>query len=67
MAAALYWFDCRHRGRPIAYLYAIATQRALQKKGLCRALMTNTHVHLRQLGYAGCMLVPANSKLAKMY
>ena len=67
IVAALYWFDCSVNGQPIAYLYAIATAKASRGKGLCRALMENTHSHLKYLGYAGAILVPAEEKLFRMY
>jgi len=67
IAAALYWFDCRCEGAPMAYLYAVATAPAFRGKGLCRRLMADTHDHLRGLGYAGSILVPGESGLFAMY
>ena len=67
VVAALYWFDCRANGQPMAYLYAIATAKSHRGKGLCRALLENTHNHLKYLGYAGAILVPGEEKLFKMY
>ena len=67
VAAALYWFDCKAYDRPMAYLYAIATAKSHRKKGLCRALMADTHALLEKLGYAGCLLVPEGEKLFGMY
>ena len=67
IAAALYWFDCRCEGAPMAYLYAVATARAHRGKGLCRLLMEDTHAHLKNLGYAGCILVPGEKGLFTMY
>lgn len=67
IVAALYWFDCSVNAQPIAYLYAIATAKAERGRGLCRALMENTHNHLKYLGYAGAILVPAEEKLFGMY
>lgn len=58
LAAALYWFDCRFDGRPIAYVYAVATAKAFRKQGLCRLLMDDTRALLAQLGYSGILLVP---------
>ena len=29
VAAALYWFDCLHMGKPVAYLYAVALRRRI--------------------------------------
>ena len=66
-AAALYWFDCRCNGQKIAYLYAIATKRSYRGQGLCRALMEDTHEHLRKLGYAAAMLVPSEESLFGFY
>lgn len=67
IAAALYWLDCRFDGRPIAYLYAIATGKQHRGQGLCRALMSNVHDLFRQLGYAGAILVPGEPALFQMY
>lgn len=66
-AAALYWFDCKCDGQKIAYLYAIATKKAYRGQGLCRALMEDTHEHLRKLGYAAAMLVPSEESLFEFY
>ena len=59
VAAALYWFDCRLDGQPLAYLYAVATAKNHRGKGLCRSLLENTNSHLKALGYSGVLLVPA--------
>lgn len=67
IVAALYWLDCRADNRPMAYLYAVATAEDHQGRGLCRALMVNTHDLLRELGYAGCLLVPGEESLFQMY
>ena len=67
LAAALYWFDCLYQGRPLAYLYGVATAKRHRGKGLCRALAENAHQHLKYLGYAGAILVPAHEKLSQMY
>ncbi len=66
-SAALYWFDSRHTGRPIAYLYAIATARERRGRGLCRALMEETHRHLVACGYVGALLVPGEASLFDFY
>lgn len=65
--ASLYWFDCVCHGRPIAYLYAIATDRAHRGHGLCRTLMEDTHKQLERRGYAGSILVPSDAGLFEMY
>ena len=67
IGAALYWFDCALNGQPIAYLYAIATATALRGRGLCRALVWDTHEHLRARGYAGTVLVPGSRALFELY
>ena len=67
VAAALYWFDCHCQGKPLAYLYGVATAKSFRGKGMCRALVENTHSHLKQLGYAGELLVPAEEDLCRMY
>lgn len=67
VAAALYWMDCRCDGAPMAYVYAVATAKAHRGTGLCRALMEDTHRHLKNLGYAGCILVPGEKGLFSMY
>lgn len=67
VAAALYWFDCSFQGQPMAYLYGVATAKRHRGKGLCRALAENAHLHLKYLGYAGAILVPAGDKLFEMY
>ena len=67
IAAALYWFDCSYQGKPLAYLYGVATGKAHRGQGLCRILTENTHSHLKYLGYAGVVLVPAEENLFEMY
>ncbi len=67
IAAALYWFDCSYGGKPLAYLYGVATAKNHRGKGLCRILTENTHSHLKYLGYAGEILVPAEDNLFQMY
>lgn len=67
VAAALYWLECRHEERKIAYIYAVATGKAFRGRGLCAALMTDTHALLTQMGYAGAILVPGDEGLFRMY
>lgn len=67
VAAALYWFDCTFSGKKIAYLYAVATDKAYRNRGLCRLLMEDTHRHLQSLGYAGTLLVPGSTGLFELY
>lgn len=67
LAAALCWMDVFCEERKLAYLYAIATAPEFRRQGLCRELMKNTHRDLTRLGYAGCILVPAEDGLRQMY
>lgn len=67
VAAALYWFSCEAGGQALAYLYAVATAKQFRGKGLCRQLMADTHTHLKDLGYAGAILVPGDASLREMY
>lgn len=67
LAAALYWFDCSCYGRPVAYVYAVATAKAFRGRGICRELMSATHRQLAQQGYEGAILVPGDDGLARMY
>ena len=66
-AAALVWMDAFCGGRKLAYLYGIATHPDFRGQGLCRELMARTHRELARLGYAGTILVPADSGLRQMY
>lgn len=67
VAAALYWMDCRLEGKPVAYLYAVATGKAFRHRGICKALMDQTRQKLSYLGYAGILLVPGTDDLRQMY
>ena len=66
-AGALYWFDCLWKGKKIAYIYAVATQKKSRGKGICGKLMAYTHQVLKDRGYAGAILVPADENLSQMY
>ncbi len=65
--AACYWLDCTCRGQKIAYLYAVATAKHRQGKGLCRALMEQAKQVMTRQGYAGVLLVPGSENLRQMY
>ena len=60
VVSALYWFDCEYRGGKLAYIYAVATDPAHRGKGLASRLLRDTHAHLKEMGYAGAMLKPAD-------
>lgn len=65
--AALYIFDCEYKSRRIAYIYAVATAESHRGRGLCRALMSETHRQLQEQGCAGCILVPGSAGLFELY
>lgn len=65
--AALYWFDVSCENKPLAYLYAVATDPACRNQGLCRTLIAAAKERLTQLGYAGALLKPENAGLSQMY
>lgn len=67
LAAALYWFDCEVEGRKLAYLYAVTTDMAFRRRGICRSLMEDTHGLLKKQGYCGAVLVPGATSLAAVY
>ena len=67
VVAALYWFDCSHKGQKIAYVYAVATSLSHRGQGLCHKLMEDTHVHLKNLGYQHVLLVPGSESLFHFY
>ena len=67
VAGALYWFDCQYDDVRVAYIYAVATAEAYRGRGVCRALMEDTHAYLRARGYAGAVLVPGDGGLFEMY
>ena len=67
LAAGLCWMDTFCDGRPLAYLYAIATDPEHRQQGLCRELMGKTHDLLARQGYAGAILVPGDEGLRQMY
>lgn len=65
--SALYWFDCTLNGQKYAYLYAVATVKEARSRGLCTALLEDTHGLLRELNYAGAVLVPGDMSLFAFY
>ena len=69
VVAALYWFNCTldENLRPVAYIYAVATTKKFRGRGICHALMENTHAHLKNLGYTIAILSPADETLSRFY
>lgn len=67
VTAVLYWFDVLCGMEKYAYLYAVATHPDHRGRGLCRALVADTHALLAEKGYDGVLLVPQKEGLRKMY
>lgn len=65
--AALYWFDVQYENQRFAYVYAIAVAKSHRGKGICAALMADTHAHLTLRSYAGVLLMPQEEGLRRMY
>lgn len=65
--AALYILDCSYKSTKLAYIYAVATAKAHRGKGLCTLLMADTHRYLKNSGYTGAILVPAQESLYSFY
>ncbi len=59
VVAALYWFEGTAWGRKMAYLYAVATEKTHRGQGMGHLLLANTHAFLRDQGYEGVLLKPA--------
>ena len=67
LLAALYWFDTCYQDQTFAYLYAVATDPEFRRQGIIHYLLADTHRLLKELGYAGVLLVPGDDSLRKMY
>ena len=67
IVAMVYWFDHRWREHKVAYAYAVATDTAYQKRGICRKLLESLAKRLRKQGYYGIFLVPAEPELVALY
>lgn len=67
VTAALCWFDTECGGQKMAYIYAVVTDPVHRGRGLCRALLADTHAHLAARGYTASLLVPAEEGLREMY
>lgn len=64
---ALYWFPCTCRGQSLAYVYAVATRRDCQGKGVATALMEDLNKDLEMSGISGIILVPGSTELVRFY
>ena len=67
VVGALYWFDALYAKQRFAYIYAVAVKKTHRGKGICTALMEDTHTHLKLRGYEGVLLMPQNEALRAMY
>lgn len=67
LVAMTYWVDCRWREHKIAYVYAVATDENYRGRGICHKLLQEAHKLLREQGYYGSLLVPANPGLQGFY
>jgi len=65
--SALYWLDYRWGNEKLAYIYAVATDEAFRGQGYGRKLMNTAHETLQKQGYAGAVLVPAQTHLVSWY
>ncbi len=65
--AAAYWLNGSYEQGKLAYIYAVATAKKHQGKGLCHKLMAAIHDTLTQQGYAGAVLVPGSPSLSRLY
>ena len=65
--AALYWLEVTYKKQRFAYIYAVATAKEMQGRGIGRALLEDTHAHLRLRGYDGVLLMPQNDSVREMY
>ncbi len=65
--AVLYWFPCACRGQKLVYVYAVATKKSFQGKGLATSLMEDLNAHLEALEVSGVILVPGSQDLVRFY
>ena len=65
--AAAYWLTCRLGESRLAYVYAVAVDRATRGRGLGKGLMTAVEAHLARENWAGVLLVPGEESLRMFY
>lgn len=65
--SVLYWFDGLWGGGSFAYLYAVATRKAERGRGYSSRLIEAACESLREKGYDGALLVPAEPELFRFY
>lgn len=66
IAAALYWFDLVWENKPLAYIYAVATEQKSRGQGIGSALLKALHTRLAN-NYTGAVLVPEWDSLRHFY
>lgn len=65
--SAIYWFDGTVRDARVAYLYALATDKVFQGRGIGRQLLRRVEETLRAQGYQAALLVPGSHSLGTWY
>ena len=65
--AAAYWLTCRLGESRLAYVYAVAVDKAARGRGLGKGLMAAVETHLSRENWAGVLLVPGDKSLRKFY
>ena len=65
--AALHWLEVTYKKQRFAHIYAVATAKEMQGRGIGRALLEDTHAHLKLRGYDGALLYPQNEALRDFY
>ena len=67
LAAMAHWLPCACRGKPLAYLYAVATRAGCRGRGYATALLAFAADAARRQGAAGLILVPGSPALFGLY
>ncbi len=67
LAAMCHWLPCTCQGRPLAYLYTVATHPAHRGQGFCRQLLAAAKKALASQGCSGILLVPGEAGLRGLY
>ncbi len=67
LLSALYFFTAFHGGRSFAYIFAVATDKAVRGRGLASLLLRKSHSFLSLKGFSGALLCPQNDKLFDFY
>ena len=67
LLGALHWFDCCLDGKRAAYIYGIAAFKSCRGRGVGSRLIRSALAELKNLGYEGIFLVPAEESLFGYY